>query len=108
MSIDLDRMTRLTILVRTAPHGMAEEEAATPEEKEFVAELRANPPEFVETLPADFEISAQDSPDFDYDRWEADGFPDNEWDYVGEYKPKSYLRARWDFFWQRRRSRRRR
>ena len=42
MSIDLDRMTRLTILVRTAPHGMAEEEAATPEEKAFVEIGRAH------------------------------------------------------------------
>ena len=88
-SLDLDRSTKLTILVRTAPKGVAEEEAQTDAERTFVEEMRLTQPngEYVESLPFDIDISPHDSPDFDYDRWEADGFPENEWDYVGEYTP---------------------
>lgn len=93
MEVDLERAIRLRMLVRNGNEGDAESEAKTDEERELVATMRLSQPNgaFVETYPQDFDFGSDlDDPDFDYDRWEADGMPEDTKPYLGDYEPKPF------------------
>jgi hypothetical protein len=93
MTVDLERATRLRLLVRHGNVGDAESEATNEEERELVAQMRLSEPNgaFIETPIDDFDFGSDlDDPDFDYESWEADGMPDDTKPYIREYTPKPF------------------
>jgi len=88
--IELERLVRLALLVTNGPEGAAEEEAENDEETQVVAELRRTKGDdsMIQEPPIDLDFDAADSPDFDWDAWEAAGFPqDRKREFIRDYEP---------------------
>lgn len=90
--IPVERASRLTVLALGRVEGAAEADAMNEEEKKFVENLRnelTHSAGMIVSPPVEFDFDILDSPDFDLDRWIADGAPqEKKAEYLRPWTPK--------------------